>query len=284
MKTALHELVQQQILEACDKLGLHAQMEYAGDGWRADVLVLNNGKKYAFEIQITPQSLKKTQERQEKYIKEDIVGCWLFEKEPARQSVELEDLPIFRLIEEGGFLFVSLKGRKTLPLEIFIKDFVNERIKFCHTLKPLPRVNVAFVEMPCWKCGVINHFFYITPFASACNTEINYQEAMWTSDKLTFHPQIVKKVKEYTLTEQGKYLNLATIKERYSGMVGLSYASFGCSCCDSIFGDFYIHNAIADAYYGDGVVGNISFDIDFDLNMQLEVPHWCHPGDRPFCE
>ena len=102
MKTALHELVQQQILEACDKLGLHAQMEYAGDGWRADVLVLNNGKKYAFEIQITPQSLKKTQERQEKYIKEDIVGCWLFEKEPARQSVELEDLPIFRLIEEGG--------------------------------------------------------------------------------------------------------------------------------------------------------------------------------------
>ena len=154
MKTALHELAQLQILEACNKLGLHAQMEYAGDGWRADVLVLNNGKKYAFEIQITPQSLKKTQERQEKYIKEDIVGCWLFEKEPARQSVELEDLPIFRLIEEGGFLFVSLKGRKTLPLEIFIKDFVNERIKFCHTLKPLPRVNVAFVEMPCWKCGV----------------------------------------------------------------------------------------------------------------------------------
>lgn len=284
MKTALHELAQQQIVDVCNQLGLHAQMECAGDGWRADVFVQNGCKKYAFEIQVTPQSLKKTQERQEKYIKDGIIGCWLFEKEPSRQREELENLPIFRLIQENHSLFVSLKGRKTLPLNSFVKDFINDKIKFCNTLRPLPRVNVVFVEMPCWKCRSMNHFFYIAPFNSACNTEIRHDEAMWTSDKLSFHPEILKKIKEYASSEEGKYLNLATIKERYSSMVGKSYMSFGCSCCDSIFGDFHIHNAIADALYGDGVVGKFSFDVDFDLNIKLDVPHWCHPGDHPFCE
>ena len=284
MKTALHELAQQQIIEACNRMGIQVQMEYAGEDWRADVLAFAENKRYAFEIQITQQSLKKTQERQEKYIRDGIIGCWLFEKEPARQREELEHLPIFRLIQENDSLSVSLKGRKTLPLETFIKDFITDKIKFCHTLKPLPRVNVVFVEMPCYKCGVINHFFYLAPFTSACNTKIRHDEAMWTNKKFSFHPEILKKVKEYASTEQGKYLNLATIKERYSSIVGESYMSFGCSCCDSIFGDFYIHDAIVDAWYGDGVVGKLSFDLDFDLGIHIELPHWCHPGDNPFCE
>lgn len=284
MKTALHELAQQQIVEACNQLGMQAQMEYVGDGWRADVFVLNGGKKYAFEIQVTPQSLKKTQERQEKYIKDGIIGCWLFEKEPSRQRLELEDLPIFRLIQEGGSLSVSLKGRKTLPLDIFVKDFITEKIRFCHTLRPLQRVNVVFVEKPCWKCGAKNHFFFVAPFVSACNAKIHFQEAMWTSKKFTFRPEILKKIEEYASSEEGKYLKLATIKERFSSEIGESYMSFGCSCCDSIFGDFYIQNNIMDAWYGDGVAGTYSFDVDFDLNMKLDVPHWCHPDDHPFCD
>ena len=37
-----------------------------------------NDTKFAFEIQITQQSLKKTIERQENNIADNIVGCWLF--------------------------------------------------------------------------------------------------------------------------------------------------------------------------------------------------------------
>ncbi len=284
MKTALHELAQLQIVKACNQLGMQAQMEYVGNGWRADVFIQYNCKKYAFEIQLTPQSLKKTQERQEKYIKDGIICCWLFEKEPSRQRLELEDLPIFRLIQEDDSLMVSLKGRKTLALDIFVKDFITDKIKFCKTLRPLPRVNVVFVEMPCWKCGSMNHFYYIAPFSSACNTEIFHDEAMWTSDKFLFRPEILRKIHEYASSDEGKYLILATIKERYSSVVGNSYMSFGCSCCDSIFGDFYIHSAIADAWYGDGVVGKYSFDIDFDLDTRIDLPHWCHSGENSFCE
>ena len=49
--------------------------------------------------------------------------------------LEMEDLPIFKIESENDNVFVSLKGRKTLALSTFITDFVNGRIKFCHTLK-----------------------------------------------------------------------------------------------------------------------------------------------------
>ena len=88
----LHEQVQYQILDICTSLGLSAQTEYRGKDWRADVFVPIDERKYAFEIQLSPQSLRKTQERQAKYIRDGIVGCWLFEKEPARQKSEMEDL------------------------------------------------------------------------------------------------------------------------------------------------------------------------------------------------
>ncbi len=280
----LHEQVQKRILDACNSMGLQAQSEYIGKDWRADVFTSANKLQYAFEVQITPQSLKKTQERQAKYIRDGIVGCWLFEKEPARQEVEMEDLPIFKLDAVDDNIFVSLKERKTLPLDIFIHDFLHGKIKFCHTLNPLPKVEILFIEMGCWKCGLVNHIYYIAPFQSPCNTRIQFEEAMWTSDKLAFHPEIINQVKEYVKSEKGQHLNLAVVKERYSNTTKTSYASFGCSECDSIFGDWYIQEAIMETWYGGGIIDRFSFDINFDLDMRQEIPHWCHPDEHDFCE
>ena len=284
MMTYLHGQAQNAILNACKSIDVPAQLEYRGNGYRADVMAFARGKKYAFEIQITQQSLKKTQERQEKYTVDDVVGCWLFEKEPAKQKEELEHLPIFQLIEKQNDLFVSLKGRKTLPIDVFVKDFISGKIKFCHTLNPLPIINIQFVEMPCWKCGAINHIHFIAPFHSACNTEIFEGEGMWTDEKFSFHPEIIKRIQEYSRTEPGKKLRLATIKRRYSRTIDASYMSFGCYKCDSIFGDWYVHEAEIDAWYGDGVIDTCSFNVDFDLNMRQNIPHWCHPGEHDFCE
>ena len=107
---------------------------------------------------------------------------------------------------------------------------------------------------------------------------------MWANEKFSFHPEFIKKIQEYSFTEKGAKLTLATIKERYSKTVGKSYMSFGCSKCDSIFGDWFINEAIIDTWYGDGVVDTFSFKVDFDLNMKENIPHWCHPGTHDFCE
>ena len=136
MKSELHLMAQNAILDTCKKLNYIAQLEYHCDGYRPDVMVFIGDKKYAFEIQITPQSLKRTLERQEKYIHDGIIGCWLFEKEPTKMQFEMENLPVFKLEVQDNQLLVSLKGRKTLPIDIFVRDYLNGRIKFCYHIKP----------------------------------------------------------------------------------------------------------------------------------------------------
>ena len=285
MKTLLHTKTQQAIVDACSALGIPAEMEYRGKGYVADVMSFANGKKYAFEVQVSPQSLKRTEERQQKYLLDNAIACWLFEKEPARQREELEHLPIFRIIEQANGLNVSLKGRKTLPLDVFVKDFIGGKIKFCHTLNPLPIVNVNFIEMRCWKCNTLNHIYYITPFHSSCNTEIiNQDEQLWANKKFAFHPEIIRHIRQYQQTEKGRRLVIGDIRQRYSRTTGTSYMSFGCAKCDSIFGDWYVMEAMLDTWYGDGVVDSCSFNVDFDLNMRQDIPHWCHPGEHNFCE
>lgn len=282
--STFHIYVQQQIVEICQGLGLEARAEYKGKDWRADIMVLCRGNRYAFEIQTSPQTLKRTKERQEKYKRDGVVGCWLFEKEPAKFLSEMEDLPIFKLEIEDNNIYVSLKGRKTLPLHTFIADFINGRIKFSRTLNPLPYMEIKFLEMPCWKCGTINHIHYVAPLKSACNTIIRQEEAMWCSDKYSLRPEILNKIREYANTEKGRHLNPAVVKERFSKTVGQSYMSFGCSACDSIFGDFYVHELLIENLYDDDSVDTLKIDVDFPMDLRQDIPHWCHPDNHPFCD
>lgn len=285
MKTKLHLDTQNAIVKACKSANIPVEKEYRGKGYVADVMAFANDKKYAFEVQVSPQSLKRTEERQQKYLLDNAIACWLFEKEPARQKEELEHLPIFRIIEKLNGLNVSLKGRKTLPLDVFVRDFIGGNIKFCHTLNPLPIINVNFIEMRCWKCGTMNHIYYITPFHSSCNTEIiKKDERLWANEKFAFHPEIIKHIRQYQQTEKGRKLVIGNIKQRYSKTIDSSYMSFGCAKCDSIFGDWFVNEAILDTWYGDGVIDSYSFKVDFDLNMRQNIPHWCHPGEHDFCE
>lgn len=281
---SLHDQVKRQILLACNSLGTQAEEEYRGKDWRADVFVDNYGVKYAFEVQTSQQSLKKTLERQDKYLRDGIIGCWLFEKERKRQIAELETLPLFQVIEDNGQFFISLKGRKTLPLDVFVNDFLNGRIKFCHTRKALPIIDINFLKMDCWKCHEPNHIYCIAPLHSSCNTIVDYQEELWVSEKLAFTPEIIKKVTEYSQSAEGRHICLSSVKVRYSGTMDKSYMSFGCRKCDSIFGDFYVQQAIIDSWYGDGVEDKITIKLDADINIHEDIPHWCHPGKHEFCE
>ena len=86
--------------------------------------------KYAFEIQATPQSLGKTQERQAKYIRDGITCCWLFEKETKNMKSEFQELPLFQFLQApNGDFIVSLKGRKSVPLDEFVKDKLSEMLE-----------------------------------------------------------------------------------------------------------------------------------------------------------
>ena len=280
-KPSFHDKVKYEVAQICRELGYEVREEYKGNDWRADVLVLANNQMYAFEIQTSAQSLKRTLERQEKYIRDVVVGCWLFEKEP-KQNEELEHLPLFKLNNNNDQLTVSLKDRKELPLNLFLRDFLQDKIRFSEKLSP-HEIEVRFIEFHCWKCKLKNHIYYIGNFISPCNAELfDGDIKMWDSEKLIFDPQIKDKVLSYA--EKNKELNMATIKERYSRTINDSYMSFGCSECDSIFGDWFVHEAVIETWYGDGVIDKMIIQTeDTSLDLQVEIPHWCHPGDCDFC-
>lgn len=278
---SFHDNVKNTISRICYMLGYDVREEYKGKDWRADILVFANGKKFAFEVQTSRQSLQRTLDRQNKYIRDNIIGCWLFENEP-KQREELANLPLFKIYNDKN-LTISLKGREKLPLKEFISDFINGKIKFCH-LMDLRSLEIRFIEMKCWKCGHINHIYYIGDLASSCKAKIFKGDIeMWESNKMIFTPEIMTETIKFA--KMNERLNLAPIKERYSFTVNKTYKSFGCSKCDSIFGDWFVHEAIIDSWYGDGVITKLILPkklIKFDMKMDL--PHWCHSGDKDFCE
>ncbi len=279
---SLHDKVKEQVLLSCNSLGFQAKEEYSGKDWQADVFVLTNYAKYAFEVQITQQSLNETLARQEKYKRDGVIGCWLFEKEPAGQKDEREDLPLFKIKNVEDKTIVSIKDRKELPLEVFISDYLQNKIKFCQTLR-MPIAEIRFVKEKCWKCGFEYHIYYIGNFISPCNAKILPNEAMWVSDKLAFKPEIITKVNDYAISVKEQNLNIGTIKERYSKTTESSYVSFGCPQCDAIFGDWFLHEAIIDTFYG-GIADKILIEGNFGTQLERSIPHWCHPGEHMFCE
>lgn len=283
-----HDLIKAAIFSACNDIGFSATQEYRGKGWRADVFAVKNIRKVAFEIQTSPQSLKKTLERQEKYTRDGIVGCWLFEKPPAKLSSERPDLPLFYVVTKPDNSFsVSLSGRKELPIHGFLEQFLIGNIRFCKTARafPVQNVKIVFYEMECWKCKKMNHIYFVdTNFRSACNALIHTYETLWGSDKTVHRPEIVAAVKDFINTDEGKNLKLGEIKQRFSKTVQDSYMSFGCYDCDSIFGDFYVMEAQMDAAYGYGVVASIEKMINLSENIALPIPHWCYPTDLIFCD
>ena len=285
---SLHDQIQKQILQTCNTLGFQAKQEYSDKDWRADVFVSVNGINYAFEIQTTRQSLNRTLERQAKYKRDAVIGCWLFEKEPARLTEERQDLPLFQISDIEGQFRISLKERKSLPLDVFISDYLQNKIKFCQTMK-LSKAEIRFVKEKCWKCGFDYHIYYISNLISPCNANTFPSEMLWASDKLAFKPEIIAKVNEHAISAKDKNLNIGKIKERYSKTVADSYASFGCPECDAIFGDWFLHELIMDTIYeegidGDCIVDKILIDGNFEKYLEQHIQHWCHPEQNNFCE
>lgn len=281
-----HDRIQLAIVAACHDLGIEAIQEYGGHGWRADVFIPNNHNRIAFEIQLSPQSLKKTLERQSKYIRDGIIGCWLFEKPVKKLTEERQDLPVFYVEEkEDSTLHVNLGERRKVDLHTFLENFISNNIQFKETAitKTKQLVNLVFCEMECWKCHEMNHIFFVdTPFYSACNAVIQPEEALWESNSMEYRPEITELAQQFVKNRKDLDLKLGKIKKRYSKTIEDSYTSFGCYNCDSIFGDWFVMEAKIDIMYGPK---ELTFQGEIELNgkVELPIPHWCFPDNKEFC-
>lgn len=282
-----HNKIQAEIVSVCKELGIEMIQEYRGQDWRADIYVPNNGKPIAFEIQLSAQSLRKTLERQAKYIRDGIVGCWLFENPLPKLIEERPDLPVFYVEDTGDFnLFVNLGNRRKVNLQAFLENFISDNIQFksAAKTKATQLVNLVFYDMTCWKCQKLNHLFFVdTLFYSTCNTIIKPEEAIWESNNMEYRPEIIALAEKFAESRKDLDLKLAQIKMRHSYTVGKSYMSFGCYSCDSVFGDFYVMEAKIDLMYGPKELTHEG-EIELQETIQLPIPHWCFPDNKQFCD
>lgn len=281
-----HEVIQQAILSSCQQLGVRAIPEYRGGDWRADVFIPDDQRPIAFEVQLSPQSLKKTLDRQTKYNRDGITGCWLFEK-PVPKLYERQSLPLFYVEEDASFkLQVNLYDRRKVHLADFLDNFVSNNIQFKSIAKTKIKqtVRLVFYKFKCWKCLKMNHLYYVdTPFYSSCNAIIQPSEALWASNTMEHRPEIVHVAQAYVKNNLDLQLNLGKIKERHTHTVGHPYMSFGCYNCDSIFGAWYVNDAKLEMMYASK---EIVCEQEIELNEMIEMPieHWCFPEDGQFCD
>lgn len=282
-----HDKIQLEIVSACHDLGIVATQEYTGQDWRADVYVPNNNKPIAFEIQLSPQSLKKTLERQSKYTRDGVIGCWFFENPVSKLNEERPDLPLFYVEDSvDSHLQVNLGDRRKVDLHTFLQNFISENIQFKPNAitKSKQLVNLVFYEMECWKCHEVNHLYFVdSPFYSACNAQIQPDEALWESNSMKFRPEIIELAQNFIASRKDLDLKLGQIKKRYSRTVEDSYTSFGCYKCDSIFGDWYVMEAEIDIRYEPKEL-TYRGQIELKENIELPIRHWCFPDNGQFCE
>jgi hypothetical protein len=281
-----HDIIQMQIASVCQNLGIGAKQEYGGKGWRADVFIPDNIRPIAFEIQLSPQSLSRTLERQSKYSRDGILACWLFENPIPKLIEERPDLPVFYVEDNDDSNFmVNLGTRRKIDLQSFLENFISNGIQFRPIARtnPIQTINLVFYEMVCWKCGELNHLFYVeTPFYSSCNVKIKPEEALWESNSIEYLPEVIELAKKFVESREGLSLKLGQVKERFSKMVGKSYTSFGCHKCDSIFGDFYVMEAKLEAMYDPTLISHRG-KIEMKQAFELKIPHWCFPDNGHFC-
>jgi hypothetical protein len=282
-----HDRIQRAIVSACEDMGIEARQEFKGKGWRADVYCPNDGRPIAFEIQTTPQTLRKTLERQAKYTNDNILGCWFFENPVSKLNGERTDLPLFYMEDhDDGSLLVNLGDRRKIDLPTFLRNFISGNIQFRTIAKTnlIQRTTLVFYTMDCWKCHETNYLFYVeSPLLAACHAKIYTREALWESNSLEYRPEIIALAQQFVESRLDLDLKLAQIKERYSHMVKDSYMSFGCYKCDSLFGDWYVMDAKMDVIYDPAKLSHRG-EIKLKETFKFEIPHWCFPDDGQFCD
>ncbi|MGB3513808.1 MAG: competence protein CoiA family protein [Microcoleaceae cyanobacterium] len=293
-ETWQHLLCKTEIARACKAMGYDVKTEASGLDWRADVLatkqVKNQLVQLAFEVQWSPQSLEETEQRQQKYIRDEIRCCWLFKKLPTSEA--RQDIPMFQLQFDASKNPTVISDNNFYILKNFIAEILSGHFKFSqfYRYKKQQDIKIRFFPVNCWKCRQKHYIYHVhnQSYETVCGCNFNLTDYIILTDKVInepqFLPEIVSKADECLKTEKAKRQNMkmGKIKSRYSTTAGNSYTSFGCPDCDAIFGNHFYFQEICNIESED--IQHIDFETTVNISLEKQdTPHWCYSGNRIFC-
>jgi len=297
-ETWQHLKAKTDIIVACADAGYQAQAEVAAMEWRADVLATHGKVRVAFEVQWSPQNLSETIERQRRYERDHVRGCWFFRKPPRNLTRDLaiagpeldarQDLPLFPLlVDDDGTTSIDLYSRN-VPLNEFVAALLKRQVRFCKdaATRPEQHVRVIFFEMKCAGCGEYSHLYFVTTALQSCCGLTFRPSGDLYSDDFTFRPEIVSTVQRHLQMKKGKHLHMGDIKPRTSQLGhGEFTMSFGCHDCDAIFDPFAVRMELSywRRVWEDDATDKLDTVICLDTPIVQPLDHWCYAPDGAFC-
>lgn len=243
-----HILCKQEIVLGCRDAGYEAQSEFAGDGWRADVLAWKNSVRVAFEVQLSKQGLDETLARQARYRANNVRCCWLFSQPPEKitqPEIEYDDdpfgsyhptpchnVPIFKLAIRRLVPRVNINDRE-IELRHFIKLLLSRHVQFRAQISFTSRRIVFDIkEAMCVSCSSLYRFlaFRDNVYASRCGV-VCKDQGYEPSGRL--EQCVLDAVLAYADSAQFRDLNLNVKKAFHAN--GCNDLAFYCRCGQRVF-------------------------------------------------
>lgn len=159
-ESSAHQRAKAQIAAACARAGYTVTVEAAGEDWRADVLAVRGAVSLAFEVQWSPLKLHEALDRQARYARDSVRGCWFFRAPPTTRAapdlaLARHDLPLFHLLANADESFsIALDGR-LLALDDLVARLVSGRVRFCREAAVAREVDlaIALYGLECPACA-----------------------------------------------------------------------------------------------------------------------------------
>lgn len=279
-ETIQHLLAKEHAARGCRDAGYEVDTEVQGDDWIADVLATKDRTRIAFEVQWSSQTLTDTEERQARYQRDGVRGAWFFRKLPPGAAPR-RDLPMFELnYPSAGAPLVE-----DMPLRSFTAALLSGKFKCCDTVAAAPNqlLHLRFVEYECWRCHRACHVYRVDNdgLLSLHGEPIaDFGESF--REPAEYHPGVLRGVREFQRTTEGRKLLLGQIKRRYSKTQKRSYMSQGCPHCDALFGEWFL--SMEPDTWDTHTVAALCVPVDLPQPLSRDVPHWCYSEHGVFCE
>ncbi|MBK8022856.1 MAG: hypothetical protein IPK19_15850 [Chloroflexi bacterium] len=276
-ETDAHQRAKAAILNGCAHAGYQAVTEASGEGWRVDVMASRGNVRIAFEVQWSPQKLRETVARQERYARDGVRGCWFFRQPPAmlERADTLKarrDLPLFHLFANADGSFVVRLGGRLTPLDIFVSALLTQRVRFCEevTAAETQTMSLGFYPVRCDACGRTGHVYrLLTPLRARCGhvVPLTGEEAQFAAGR-------------------GEFLAAARTAVRDQASIRLAQVVFAdnaltvrCPHCAAA----YPARRLAMAGYGEQPILTLPVEVDLRRPLTVRSPHWCFPAHGEMC-
>lgn len=275
-ETDAHQRAKAAILNGCAQVGYTPQSEAVGGGWRADVLAARGGVRIAFEVQWSPQKLRETLLRQERYADDGVRGCWFFRQPPsalraAEDPAARRDLPLFHLFANADGTFVVRLGGRLTPLDVFVAALLGSRVRFCGEAAAAEAQKAAFEFYPlrCDACGRVGHVQRLKPpiLARCGHRAALDQDSAFVAARDEF----------LAAAHQAAANDPALTPTRFSAVESGALAA--CPHC----GAAYPERRIALAGYGEQPFRTLTAELRLRRPLRLPSAHWCFPVEGGFC-